>query len=331
MADFSTSVPVPGLGTAYTSVLSIINDKFTDLARGLDTTPATNPATATNVPINGIMWTGSLNKWRKWDGTTWQDLSSLYAISISGNAGTATAATGIVVTNDVTSNITAYPTWVTGTSSAGAIKISSTKISMNPSTGDLTVAGTIASPGFLITGVSGGGGLFNGTGDGSSSTVANIQIKSWYGIGFAPSITGQTVPQNENAVWINIRTGDVTARGNITAYSSDERLKTNFKVIENALDKIQSISGYFFDWDLDLCKKLGFEPSAHSEHGLKAQEIKLIMPDIVKRAPFDEAGNGTSKSGKEYLTVDYEKLVPLLVEGIKELRAEVAALKAKIN
>ena len=306
MADFSTSVPVPGLGTTYTSVLSIINDKFTDLARGLDTTPATNPATATNVPINGIMWTGSLNKWRKWDGTTWQDLSSLYAISISGNAGTATAAAGIVVTNDVTSNITAYPTWVTGTSSAGAIKISSTKISMNPSTGDLTVAGTIASPGFLITGVSAGGGLFNGTGDNSSSTVANVQIKSWYGIGFAPSITGQTVPQNENAVWINIRTGDVTARGNITAYSSDERLKTNWLSLpENFVTNLALLkSGTYTRLD-----------SNERQAGSSAQDWQKLLPEVV------------TSSERGILSLAYGNAA--LVSAI-ELAKEVVSLRDKL-
>jgi hypothetical protein len=40
---------------------------------------------------------------------------------------------------------------------------------------------------------------------------------SWWGIGFSPSISGQPVPQGENAVWINARTGDLNARGQITA------------------------------------------------------------------------------------------------------------------
>ena len=92
MADFSTTTPVPGLTTSYTSVLSIINDKFTDLVKGLDTAP-------TNLPANSIAWYGAGNKWRKWSGTAWSDLSSLYAINISGNAATATNST--TVTNGV--------------------------------------------------------------------------------------------------------------------------------------------------------------------------------------------------------------------------------------
>jgi hypothetical protein len=83
MADFSTVTPVPGLTTAYTSVLSIINDKFTDLVKGLDTTP-------TNLPVGSVAWSSATNKWRKWNGTAFQDLSTLYAINISGSADTVT-------------------------------------------------------------------------------------------------------------------------------------------------------------------------------------------------------------------------------------------------
>lgn len=53
--------------------------------------------------------------------------------------------------------------------------------------------------------------------DQASSSDANLRFHSWYGIGFAPSISGQTIPQGENAVYINVRTGSLTARGNITA------------------------------------------------------------------------------------------------------------------
>lgn len=62
-----------------------------------------------------------------------------------------------------------------------------------------------------------GGGVYNGNGDAANSTQANIQIKSWYGIGFAPSISGQTVPQNQNAIWMNVRNGNLNARGVIEA------------------------------------------------------------------------------------------------------------------
>lgn len=62
--------------------------------------------------------------------------------------------------------------------------------------------------------ISGGCGIRSG-GDGASSTTTNMQLFSWYGIGFGPSISGQTIPLNENAVFINCRTGELTARGNV--------------------------------------------------------------------------------------------------------------------
>lgn len=61
------------------------------------------------------------------------------------------------------------------------------------------------------------GGFYEGNGDAANSTNSNVQIKSWYGIGFAPSISGQTVPQNQNAVWINVRNGNMGLRGQILA------------------------------------------------------------------------------------------------------------------
>jgi hypothetical protein len=165
---------------------------------------------------------------------------------------------------------------------------------------------------------SGGGYLFGTTGDQASSTQANVKLTSWFGIGFSPSISGQTVPQWENAAWIDARSGAFSCRNEITAYSSDERLKTNFKKIENPLEKIKKIKGYEFDWDVEKCLELGFEPSNVHEHGVKAQEIEKIVPDAVRIAPFDDDGNRKSKSGKNYLTVNYERLIPLLIEAIKE-------------
>jgi len=127
--------------------------------------------------------------------------------------------------------------------------------------------------------------------------------------------------------------GQITATGNITAYSSDARLKNNILNIPNALEKIQSIGGYTFDWD-DKVDALGFEPEYRkNDAGLLAQEIQSVLPQAVADAPFDrevDPEDNTkiiSKSGEKYLTVRYEKVVPLLVEAIKELKAEVEELK----
>ena len=64
--------------------------------------------------------------------------------------------------------------------------------------------------------------------------------------------------------------------------------------------------------------------------GVIAQQVKEVLPEAIKPAPFDIDENGNSISGENYLTVQYEKLVPLLIEAIKELREEVRELRSKI-
>ena len=76
------------------------------------------------------------------------------------------------------------------------------------------------------------------------------------------------------------------------------------------------MNGVYYDWDLELCKKFDFHPSEKTEAGVLAQEVQEVFPEVVQQAPFDyaadENGNLISKSGENYLTVKYEKLVPLL-------------------
>ena len=98
----------------------------------------------------------------------------------------------------------------------------------------------------------------------------------------------------------NITVGTVTATGDVTAYStSDQRLKDNITPIPNALEKVLSISGNTFDWNEKSGKK-------GSDVGVIAQEILEVLPDAV------------TTRDNEYLAVRYEKLVPLLIEAIKE-------------
>lgn len=124
--------------------------------------------------------------------------------------------------------------------------------------------------------------------------------------------------------------GNQLNTGNVTAYSSDARLKKNVLEIPNALDQIRKIRGVSYDWDLEECNKWNFFPPEH-DIGVIAQEVQAVQPYAVKYAPFDRdpLDEGKSKSGKDYLTVQYEKLVPLLIQAVKELEAKVAALEAK--
>lgn len=110
--------------------------------------------------------------------------------------------------------------------------------------------------------------------------------------------------------------GEIRATNNITAYYSDDRLKTNLGNIPNALDKLQTLNGFYYEAN-EVAQALGYE--VKREVGVSAQQVQAIMPEVVAPAPIDET----------YLTVRYERLVPLLIEAIKELKAEVDLLKGK--
>ena len=115
---------------------------------------------------------------------------------------------------------------------------------------------------------------------------------------------------------------------NVIAYASDKRLKENIIKIPNAIDKVMSINGVTFDWK-DMVYDLGFEPSNKHEVGVLAQEVEKVLPEAVEIAPFDYDWKveGKSKSGEKYLTVKYEKLVPLLIEAIKEQQNKIEHLE----
>ena len=104
-------------------------------------------------------------------------------------------------------------------------------------------------------------------------------------------------------------TGDGTFTGDVIAFaSSDERLKKDIKPIENPIAKVLQLSGNTYTW-IDEHSLDG------DDTGVIAQEVeKLGLPGTVTTR-----GDGTK-------AVRYEKLIPLLIEAIKELNAKVDAL-----
>tara|TARA_Y100000361_G_C11154464_1_gene343209 strand:- start:624 stop:2267 length:1644 start_codon:yes stop_codon:yes gene_type:complete len=123
---------------------------------------------------------------------------------------------------------------------------------------------------------------------------------------------------NANQVGIKVHgdiyaTGDISADGDVVAsLSSDKRLKDNIAPIQDATSKVNKLSGNTFDWN-DKSKYSG------SDVGVIAQEVQEIIPSAVKET---EEG---------YLKVEYTKIVPLLIESIKELSAKVQELEAKVK
>ena len=126
-------------------------------------------------------------------------------------------------------------------------------------------------------------------------------------------------------------TGAITATGDITAFFSDKRLKTNIVIIESPLEKLQKLSGFTYDWHKDKCKEAGFEPIDERRIGVFAQDVQGVIPEAVKIAPFDRDDDGNSKSGENYLTVQYEKIVPLLIESIKEQQKQIEELRNEVE
>lgn len=124
-------------------------------------------------------------------------------------------------------------------------------------------------------------------------------------------------------------TGSILATGLITAYYSDKRLKTISGNIENALAKVRQLNGVLYV-ENEIAKSFGYDDDSQ-QVGVIAQEVQAVQPEAVALAPFDRAEDGSSKSGEIYLTVHYEKLVPLLIEAIKELSSQVEDLKAEID
>jgi hypothetical protein len=154
--------------------------------------------------------------------------------------------------------------------------------------------------------------------------------------GYITQVTsgGATTVSAGNGIGLNTGNGTITmsgsfsgsfsATGNLTAYSSDERLKDFKGKIDNALDKVDQLNGYYFEWN-DVAKNLDGGKSFKEgvEVGVSAQEIEKVLPEVVTEAPIVKIEN----LDVDYKTVYYDKIVPLLIEAIKELRAEVKKLK----
>lgn len=148
----------------------------------------------------------------------------------------------------------------------------------------------------------------------STSVLNNVQVTT-FGVGTPASGTA----------------GQIRATGTITASYSDERLKENITTISGAISKVLTLRGVTFNSN-KIAEQYGYIDKKE-QVGVIAQDVEKVLPQVVVPAPFDiaqdEDGNEYSKSGENYKTVHYDKIVPLLIEAIKELKAEIEELKSK--
>lgn len=112
--------------------------------------------------------------------------------------------------------------------------------------------------------------------------------------------------------------GNIIATGDITAYFSDDRLKTRLGTIIDAVTKVKSLTGFYYEAN-ETAQALGYTPKR--EIGISAQDVEKILPEIVAPAPVDN----------QYLTIKYEKLAPLFVQAIKEQQTQIDELKNQID
>ena len=205
--------------------------------------------------------------------------------NFGGNASTATLATNIAIgANRIPYNINA-----TTTQSSSNLQFDGSTMTVNGLTVTNTITGSIS-------------------GNAMTSTLAvNVQGAS------------NRIPYNTNATTTTTSTNlqfdgtNLSVGGDITAFASDMRLKTNLEQIEGAVAKVCKLSGFTYEFNKEGLG-LGLDSGRHL--GVSAQQVQDVFPEAVAVRPIDE-----------YLTVKYEKLVPVLIEAIKELKEEIEALK----
>lgn len=260
--------------------------------------------------------------------------SNTKVATVSGTAGRVTSSGTTAITVDLaTSGVSAA-----SYGSAGAIPAFTVdtygRITQANSSAFSAVTSAVAGTGISVSGAT---GAVTFTNSGVTSAVAGTGVSVSAGTGAVTFSIGQAVGTGANFQVNSLgvgtagsgTTGEIRATNNITAFYSDKRLKDIQGIIPNALAKLLTLSGVIFKQN-KKAEEFGYT-NYEEQVGVIAQEVQAVLPQVVKPAPFDLDENNQSKSGENYITVQYEKLVPLLIEAIKEQQKQIDELKAKIG
>jgi hypothetical protein len=179
-------------------------------------------------------------------------------------------------------------------------------------------------------------GSFSARGDASNGAFMSFHRTGVYAInvGLDTDNIWKVGGWSAGSTYVGVSAGQLLATSEVTAYYSDGRLKTNLGNITGALDAVQKLNGFRYT-NNELAKSFGYnDDKVHL--GVNAQEVEALFPEIVTIAPFDittdpDTGKTISKSGENYKTVRYEKLVPVLIEAIKEQQQQIAQLSEMVN
>ena len=226
--------------------------------------------------------------------------------------------TSPTITSIVNSGAKTVPTGIgtfvitgsTGTVSSGMI-VDGTIVNADISASAAIAVSKLASS--TISGVTLGSNLNNLT----AGSFITYNSGSTYNGSAAITISANGTSSNTaNTLVARDASGDFTAGtincANLTATfdinsTSDANLKTNIQTVENALDTINSLRGVSFDW----------KETGKGSYGVIAQELEEVLPELVRTE-----GNKS---------VNYNGIVGVLIEAIKELKAEVEELKQQLN
>ena len=214
--------------------------------------------------------------------------------------------TGAVFTGSVTGTVSSLSNHTTANLAEGANQYFTIARARNAISGTGLISYDPATGVVSITSATVRGQLSQGTGVTYNSTTGVISI-------------GQPVATTNNVTFANLSTtgtiastGAISSQSEITAFasSSDIRKKENIVRIENALDKVTQIGGYTYNFKGDTRKITG----------VIAQEIEKVLPEVVYEIEDEDFGSNTK-------AVRYGNIVGLLIEAIKELKAQVDELK----
>ena len=168
--------------------------------------------------------------------------------------------------------------------------ISNARLPSNLAVSDAVVLGSLVGDGSLLT--------FTSLGVGTTDPAANLHV-----------------------------VGNAIVTGELVSSVSDARLKSGVRRIDSPLDRIAQLKGVFFTFN-EVARQYGY--GGGEQVGVIAQDVEAALPQAVRLAPFDVDPYTGSKSGQFYKTVQYEKLVPLLIEAVLQLQSAVANLEARM-
>lgn len=152
---------------------------------------------------------------------------------------------------------------------------------------------------------------------------------AFYYTSYGYFVLGRNIGWGNNNIW---------AGGTFYNGWSDERLKTDITVIENPIEKLKQLKGVYYvpnDLARDIAKTAG-DPMTSRKVGVLAQDVEKVLPEIVTIAAFDldgldENGKAKSRSGLNYMTIEYDKMIPLLIEAIKAQQIMIEELQNRLN